>query len=204
MGVFDVPTSDLISHMAEDLKTKIEKPEWSDYVKTAPAREKAPENRDWIYVRMASILYRVYSDGETGVGSLRSYYGGKKRNGVKKSHHRKASGKVIRFCMQALEKEGLLEKAKTGRKVSPKGQSFLEKNSKAVKAKKPKPVNNEVKEAKPEKKEAKQEVKTEAKVAEPKQEVKPEKKPEAKQGPKQEAKPQEKEKPVEKQEKEAK
>jgi small subunit ribosomal protein S19e len=161
MGIYDVPAADLISNMSEELKKTIEKPAWADYVKTSVGRERAPDNRDWLYVRMASVLYRIYRDGPRGVGSLRSYYGGRKRKGVRKTHHVKASGKVLRFCMQSLEKEGLLEKAKKGRKISPKGQSLLEKSSKSVKAKMPKkPVAATEPEAKPE---AKLPVKAEAK-----------------------------------------
>ncbi|MCX8158345.1 MAG: 30S ribosomal protein S19e [Candidatus Diapherotrites archaeon] len=135
MSILSIPADLLIKKVAEKLKLKIAKPAWADYVKTSCSKERAPDNRDWIYVRMGSILYRLYVDGPQGVGSLRTYYGSKKRRGRARPHHRRASGKVIRFCLQALEKEGLVEKAKPkGRKISPKGISFLEKVVKEAKS----------------------------------------------------------------------
>lgn len=157
MGILDVTANALIDKAAENLAKKIEKPAWADYIKSSVNREKAPDRRDWLYVRMGSILYRLYVDGPQGVGSLRTYYGGKQRRGRQRPHFKKASGKAIRFCMQALEKEGLIEKAKPkGRKLSPKGQAFLDKMSKDAKESMPKIVH-EVKsqiagEAKPEEK----------------------------------------------------
>ena len=135
MGVFDVPASDLIEEAAKDLASefKIEKPAFTEYVKTGSNRERAPQREDWYYVRVASILYRVFKEGPLGVGSLRTYYGGKKNRGVKPNRFRKASGKVIRRGLQDLEKAGLIVKAGKGRVISGKGHSFLVKKSRAVK-----------------------------------------------------------------------
>ena len=142
MGILDVTANALIDKAAEELAKKIEKPAWADYIKSSVNREKAPDRRDWLYVRMGSILYRLYVDGPQGVGSLRTYYGGKQRRGRQRPHYKKASGKAIRFCMQALEKEGLVEKAKPkGRKLSSKGQAFLDKMSKDAKESLPKIVH---------------------------------------------------------------
>jgi hypothetical protein len=74
---------------------------------------------------MASILYRIYKEGPLGTGSLRTYYGGKKRRGTKRPEFRKSSGKIIRVCLQGLEKQGLVKKAKKGRVVTAKGQAYL-------------------------------------------------------------------------------
>jgi len=136
MGVFDVPATDLIEAVATDLQNefKMEKPAFTDYVKTGCSRERAPQREDWYYVRMASVLYRIYKEGPLGVGSLRTYYGGRKNRGVKPHHFRKASGKVIRQGLQDLEKAGLIKKAEKGRSISPKGHSYLVKKSKVVKA----------------------------------------------------------------------
>ncbi|MCX6802410.1 MAG: 30S ribosomal protein S19e [Candidatus Diapherotrites archaeon] len=135
MGVFDVPASDLIEEIAVDLreKFKIEKPAFADYVKTGVCKERAPQRQDWYYVRIASILYRIFKEGPLGVGSLRTYYGGRQARGVRPHKFEKASGKIIRKGIQDLEKAGLLKKAPKGRTISPKGQSYLIKKSKEVK-----------------------------------------------------------------------
>jgi len=136
MGVFDIPASDLIEEIAKDLagEFKVEKPAFTEYVKTSSHKERAPQRDDWYYVRAASILYRIFKEGPLGVGSLRTYYGGKKNRGVRPHRFRKASGKVIRQAMQSLENAGLIKKADKGRAISPKGHSYLVKKSKAVEA----------------------------------------------------------------------
>ena len=133
MGIFDVPTAALIKTVAADLKKQgIEKPEWTSFVKTGTHKERAPDSPDWFYDRMASVLYRIYKNGPLGTESLRSYYGGRKRRGVKKPQFRKASGKILRTCLQILEKQGLIEKNKKGRVVTGKGHSYLNRIAKEV------------------------------------------------------------------------
>ena len=126
MGIQDVPAEYLIEETAKKLSEEIEKPAWSDYIKTGMHNERAPQREDWFFVRMASILYRAFKWGTIGTESLRTYYGGRRNRGVKKEHHYKASGKVIRSAVQNLEKKGYLEKAQPkGRKVSVKGFKLL-------------------------------------------------------------------------------
>ena len=126
MGIHDVPAEYLIEETAKKLSEEIENPVWVDYVKTGVHNERAPQRQDWFYVRMASILYRAFKWGVIGTEALRTYYGGRRNRGVKREHHYKASGKVIRTCVQNLEKKGYLEKAQPkGRKVSIKGFKLL-------------------------------------------------------------------------------
>ena len=126
MGIYDVPAKFLIEEVADKLKTEIEQPEFTLYVKTGMHVERAPQREDWFYVRMGSVLYRAYKWNVIGTERLRSYYGGRKRRGVKTEHKYKAGGKVIRSAVQHLEKAGYLEKAKPkGRKLTPKGQKLL-------------------------------------------------------------------------------
>lgn len=126
MGIYDVPAKYLIEEIAEKLKTEIEKPAFTAYVKTGMHVERAPQREDWFYIRMGSILYRTYKWNVIGTERLRSYYGGRKRRGVKTEHKYKASGKVIRSAVQNLEKAGYLEKAKPkGRKLTSKGEKLL-------------------------------------------------------------------------------
>ncbi len=133
MGIADVPKEHLIEETAKKLGEEIEKPAWMNYAKTGAHSERAPIRQDWFYVRMASILCKAHSWGVIGTEALRSYYGGRKNRGVKREHHYKASGKVIRVCVQTLEKKGYLEKATPkGRKLSVKGFKLLNELSKVV------------------------------------------------------------------------
>lgn len=135
MGIFDVPAIELIEAVAAELKNNpsYKEPVWVLFVKSGKHRERAPQRKDWWIVRCASILYRVYKDGPVGTESLRTYYGGRKNRGVKPHHFAKASGKLIRTCLQALEKDGLIRKAKPkGREITAKGAKFL--NAKAKEA----------------------------------------------------------------------
>ncbi len=138
MSVYDVPANELIEAVAEDLekKFKVKQPEWVIFVKTSSSKERAPIQKNWYYLRMASILYRIYKDGPVGVSRLRTYYGSKKNRGVKKEHFRKAGGKIIRTCLQELEKLGFVEKkGKAGRVVTAKGQSYMDKKAYELKKK---------------------------------------------------------------------
>jgi small subunit ribosomal protein S19e len=136
MGILDVPANYLIEEIAEKLKLEIQKPEWMNFAKTGVHNERAPQREDWFYVRMASILYRTNKWGTIGTEALRTYYGGKRNRGVKREHTYKASGKVIRTCVQTLEKTGYLKKAEPkGRKLTTKGMKILNETSKMVEEK---------------------------------------------------------------------
>ena len=132
MGIFDVDSHELIKEVATDFKKKIVQPQWAIWVKSGQHTERAPQNPDWWFERAASILYRVYKEGPLGTESLRTYYGGRKNRGVKPQQRRKSGGKIIRVCLQQLEKEGLIKKGKKGRIITGKGQSYLNSMSKAV------------------------------------------------------------------------
>jgi len=131
LTVFDVPAAALIKAIAADLRKQgIEQPEWTAFVKTGQHRERAPDSPDWFFERLASVLYRIYKQGPLGTESLRTYYGGKKRRGVRRPVFRKASGKIIRVCLQQLEKQGLIKKSKKGRVITGKGQAYLNRQAK--------------------------------------------------------------------------
>jgi small subunit ribosomal protein S19e len=134
LAIFDVPAAELIEAVAADLKKRVKQPEWIEFVKSGRHRERAPHRRDWFFVRMASILYRAYKDGGVGTNRLRTYYGGRKNRGVKPHRFFRASGKVIRLCLQELEKQGFLSKGRRGRVVSGSGESYL--HAKALEVKK--------------------------------------------------------------------
>lgn len=134
LGAYDVPATMLIEEIAREFKEKneLKEPKFTGYIKSGAHRERAPLRKDWWYLRSASIFYRIFKDGPVGTERLRTYYGGKRNRGVKPEHFRKSSGKVIRTCLQELEKTGYVRKGKKGRVITPKGQSYLNEISKKI------------------------------------------------------------------------
>lgn len=169
-NVYDVPATPLIEEVAKDLKENknIEMPQWAYFVKTGSNRERPPQNEDWWYIRMASILRKVYIKGKVTVKYLRTYYGGKKNRGVKPDKFKKASGKIIRVCLQDLEKLGFIKIPDSGGRVlTKKGQAYLDKKAsdlfrKLYKDKKPFLTTPQIKKVKKDTKEKKA-LKTKAK-----------------------------------------
>lgn len=149
MKIFEVPATRLIEEVAIDLgkKFKMEKPAFTEFVKTGSHRERAPQKENWYYVRAASILYRLAREGNLGVGSLRTYYGGRKNRGVKPHKFRKASGKIIRSALQQLEAAGLAKKGEKGRVITGTGRAYLDRKAKELKAS----IQEEKRKAKPQK-----------------------------------------------------
>jgi small subunit ribosomal protein S19e len=139
-SVKDADTGKLIGMTAEELKKLdvIRPPEWASFAKTGTHKERPPEQKDWWYIRTASILRKIYIEN-AGVEKLRKVYGGRKNLGHQPEHKRKASGAIIRKSLQQLEAAGLVEKdarkgGKTkGRKISSKGQSLLNSVAKKMK-----------------------------------------------------------------------
>lgn len=132
---YDVPAAALISKVAEKLKEndKVNPPEWAPYVKTGAHKELPPTENDWWYTRCAAVLRTVYTQGPIGVERLRSVYGGIKNMGSAPNHKVKGSGSIAREALQQLEAAGFVRSLKSGRVVSPKGQSFLDKSAYEVK-----------------------------------------------------------------------
>lgn len=132
--VKSVNTQQLLEKVGEKLqKEGIEAPEWSENVKTGAYAQRPPENEDWWYFRMASVLRRIALYGPIGTNKLRTWYGGRARRGSKPEQHKKAGGKVIRTCLQQLEAANLVKNVKgKGRIITPKGQSLLEKTASEI------------------------------------------------------------------------
>lgn len=192
--MFDVDPTELINEVAKELKTSsiVKPPVWAKIVKTGAGRERPPANKDWWYIRAASMLRAIRLLGPVGVSKLRTKYGNKKNRGVEPEKHYDGSGSIIRKIMQQLEKADLLKKVEKdihkGRILTPKGVSLLDKTASKLVGSKPKQVNKEPEivqekpaEAKPVVKEQKQDKpapKAPVQVKEKKQEPKqPEHKP---------------------------
>jgi small subunit ribosomal protein S19e len=133
VSVLQVRPEKLIEGLKEELKKieEIKPPEWSYFVKSGTHRQRPPQQEDFWYIRAASILRQLYLH-PVGVERLRTYYGGRKDRGRAPPKFRKASGSIIRKILQQLEKAGLVEKCKKGRKLTSKGQALLSKVAKAV------------------------------------------------------------------------
>ena len=118
--------------LAEALKKvpEFKKPEWIDFVKTSPHKERPNSEEDFWYKRAASILRQVYIRKIVGVEKLKTRYGGRKNRGAKPNKFIKSGGKIIRTLLQQAETAGLIEKSKigkkSGRKLTQKGIDLLE------------------------------------------------------------------------------
>jgi small subunit ribosomal protein S19e len=198
--VYDVPADLLIRKVAEALKARqeVKPPAWAAFAKTGVHKEMPPEDPDWWYMRSAAVLRRVYVDGPLGVQRMRSFYGGAKNRGSRPNAFRKGSGSILRKALQQLEKCGFIAHDKTGRKISPAGQAFLDAMAKDTLTNPPAPVPKkvqphkaEVKKAEEKKAEKKPAKKAEGKKSEKGEKpeaAKGEKKPEAKEAKKAEKK----------------
>lgn len=127
VSVMDADPNELIERAARELEKmeEMKPPEWSKFVKTGVHKERPPTQENWWWLRSASVLRRVYLQG-AGISKLRKVYGGRQRRGHKPEHKYKASGAVIRKVLQQLEAAGFVKKdKKSGRVITPKGQSFL-------------------------------------------------------------------------------
>jgi len=172
-NIYNVQPTELIKKAAEELKKigDIKPAEWACFVKTGVSRERPPVEKDWWYVRAASILRNVYRFGPIGVSKLRTKYGGKKNRGVRPERFYKASGNIIRKIMQQLAKAELIKEHKEGvhkgKVITPKGTLLLSKAADSLYVvKKEKPAKKEKKEEKI--KEEKKEIKEEKPVKEEK------------------------------------
>merc|ERR1712226_1258258 len=106
---------------------RFELPKWADYVKTGKFKELAPMNPDWLYVRTASMVRKLYIRGGIGVGAFRKIYGGQHRRGTCTNRFAKSSGKIARYILQQLEEMGLVEQDESGgRKITKEGQRELD------------------------------------------------------------------------------
>ena len=130
----DVPPSILIKRIAEKLKEDpyVQPPERASYVKTGFFKKTPPMQKDWWYVRAASILYQVARRGPIGLGKLRNLYGGLKSGHNRPERKVRAAGKIIRLIMQQLELSNYLVKTVNGRKISPRGQKLLNDTAKEI------------------------------------------------------------------------
>merc|ERR1740131_533272 len=125
----DVESRKFISEFAQHLKRqgRFEIPKWADILKTSVHKELPPNDPDWLYVRTAAMVRKVYIRGGMGVGAFRKVYGGQQRRGTCTNTFCKSSGKIARYILQQLEEMGLVEQDENGgRKITKEGQRELD------------------------------------------------------------------------------
>jgi len=138
--VYDVDANELIEEVSKTLKENkdLKAPAWTKFIKTGVHKERPPENKDWWYTRLASLLRNLYIRAKpTGIQRIRTKYGGRRKRSYKPKQQFKAGGKIIRVGLQMLEKQGFVKKVpKKGRELTPQGKSLLDKTAaKMVKSK---------------------------------------------------------------------
>merc|ERR1711879_1139479 len=71
--VKDVEADKFIVAFAQHLKRqgRFEIPKWADIVKTAKFKELPPNDPDWLYIRTASMVRKIYIRAGMGVGAFR-------------------------------------------------------------------------------------------------------------------------------------
>jgi len=135
--VYDLPAQEFNLKLAEALKRipEFKAPEWVEFVKSGPAKERPIDDEDFWFKRAASILRQIYRKKIVGVNRLRTKYGSKKNRGMKPEKFKKAGGKIIRTILQQCDAAGFTEIAnpvkgirskKPGRQLTDKGKKFLE------------------------------------------------------------------------------
>jgi small subunit ribosomal protein S19e len=127
--VNDVPARELIDALAKKLESEniIETPKENIYSRTGVHKENPPIEKNWWYLRCASILRKLYIYNIIGIEHLRAEYGGRKDRGSKPHKAKAGSGSIVRRALQQLEKAGYVKKIKgKGRTLTTKGISFLD------------------------------------------------------------------------------
>jgi small subunit ribosomal protein S19e len=136
MTIYDIDAQEYNLKLAEALKKipEFETPEWVEFVKSSPSKERPIDDPDFWYKRAASILRQIHKNKSVGVNRLRTKYGSKKNRGYKPEIFKRAGGKIIRTILQQSDKAGFTEIAKkakgerekkSGRQLTQKGKEFL-------------------------------------------------------------------------------
>ncbi len=132
--VYDLNSQEYNLKLAEALKKvpEFEQPDWAEFVKSGPAKERPIDDSDFWNKRAASILRQIYKNKTVGVNRLRNKYGSKKNRGYQPETFKRAGGKIIRTILQQADKAGFTEiikdvkEIRSGRQLTKKGKEFLE------------------------------------------------------------------------------
>jgi len=136
MKIYEINPQEYNLKLAEALKKipEFEQPEWAEFVKSNPSKERPIDDPNFWHKRAASILRQIHKNEIVGVNRLRTKYGSKKDRGSRPEKFIKSGGKIIRTILQQSDKAGFTEvkkvikniKSKAGRQLTEKGRKFLE------------------------------------------------------------------------------
>ncbi|MEM0139713.1 MAG: 30S ribosomal protein S19e [Ferroplasma sp.] len=127
VNVNEVPADLLLNKLASEFKEKnVEIPDWTHYLKDGIGREKAWEEEDWYYTRLASVMRKISLKNNIGIARMSQEYGSRQDRGTKKYHPVQGSRYIVRNVFHTLESMGYVKKDKTGRSLTPAGQSVLD------------------------------------------------------------------------------
>jgi small subunit ribosomal protein S19e len=121
----DIPPEMIIKRLSEELSKSVKEPAWVKDVKTGEHKERGPDDDNWYFVRLASLLRKIAVMGPIGLERLSAEYGGKVDRGSRRYHSSTGSKKIIRNALQDLEKLGYVAKNKNGRSLTPAGLKKL-------------------------------------------------------------------------------
>ena len=71
----------------------------------------SPLDPDWLFYKAAAIARQIYVSQSIniGIGTLKAFFGKKKRNGVRPPKFTRSAGKIIREIVTQLKKNGSVE-----------------------------------------------------------------------------------------------
>src|SRR3989344_6326905 len=100
--IYEISAQEYNLKLAEALKKipEFKQPEWVQFVKSSPSKERPIDDVDFWHKRAASILRQIYKKKNLGVNRLRTKYGSKKNRGMKPERFKRAGGKIIRVILQ--------------------------------------------------------------------------------------------------------
>jgi small subunit ribosomal protein S19e len=131
----DIPPSVLLPRLAQELQSRkaVNPPDWASFARTGVHTQSAPYQREWWYLRSASVLRKLYIRGARGVQRLSAEYGGSRDRGSAPYHARSGSRSIAREILQQLEGAGLVRKQKNGgRTLTADGHRLLDQLSKEL------------------------------------------------------------------------
>ena len=133
--VYEVPADQLLKRLTDQLRRQpqVSPPQWAMFAKTGAHADRPPQDRDWWYLRAASVLRKLYLHPPLSLNDLKSEYGGTRDLGHRPRHHHGGGGSSVRKILKQLEEAGLVaKKGREGRILTPKGMSLLDKISSQI------------------------------------------------------------------------
>lgn len=125
--VYRVKAAPLIEAIKETLKSNegITLPKDVDLIKTSHGKQYSPEDANWFYTRMASIVRYSMCKGTVSLKGLRRKYSCRKNAGARPSRYAKGSEFVIESAIEQLIKIQWLDFANKQDILTPSAKEIL-------------------------------------------------------------------------------